>query len=230
MSNWLAKPGPLLRNVFAGVCALFSPISAGLHCRTAIQFRNRKSKRVVDGNRSLRQIPQVLQRDPRLRPFRAAMWVVYFLAIALPVGALINSVIQNLSGVRTVSTGPLPTRAVSRVCAEELDALNREQNQRAWKLGGEVGSGEAVARFEAWAIEWEQRVGDLGDRCRLDQTSGGAGDFAGREELARARDAVLELHRAYRAQVNRFAQEQAELARAASAAVELARSRAGQGP
>jgi hypothetical protein len=153
------------------------------------------------------------------------MWVVYFLAIALPVGALIYGVIQNLSGSRAVSTGALPTPAAARVCAEELEALNREQNQRAWRLGGEIGGGDAVARFEAWATEWEQRVADLGDRCRLDQP-GRAGDFAGREELARARDAVLELHRAYRAQVNRFAQEQAELARSASAALELAHRKA----
>ena len=158
------------------------------------------------------------------------MWVLYFLAIALPVGALINGVIHNLSGSRAVSSGALPTPAVARVCAEELDALNREQNQRAWRLGAEIGAGDAVPRFESWAIEWEQRVEDLGDRCRLDQSSGGPGDFAGRAELARARDLVLELHRAYRAQVNRFAQEQAELARAAAAAIEQARGKATRGP
>jgi hypothetical protein len=159
------------------------------------------------------------------------MWVVYFLAIALPVGALINSVIRNLSGPRSVSGGALPTRAAARVCVEELDALYREQNQRAWKLGGEIGSGgDAVARFEAWALEWEQRTGDLAERCRLDQSAGGPGDFAGRAELARAREAMVELHRAYRAQVNRFGQEQAELAREAADAVELAKARAGRAP
>ncbi len=85
-----------------------------------------------------------------------------------------------------------------------------------------------MSRFDAWSLEWEQRLEDLGDRCRLDVSAGAPGDFPGREELAQARDAVLALHRAYRAQVNRFAVEQAELARAAAQALEAARRRAGQ--
>jgi hypothetical protein len=158
------------------------------------------------------------------------MWTIYLLAIALAIGAMIFSIGRNMSGNRSLSSGALPTRAVARVCAEELDALNLELNQRAWKLGGEVGGADAVAHFNAWSQGWEQRLEDLADRCRLDISGGDAGDFTGREELAQARDAVLALHRAYRAQVNRFAVEQAELARSAAAAIDLARQRAGRQP
>jgi hypothetical protein len=185
---------------------------------------------VVDGARGLRQILPVNQRDPRLRPYRFAMWTLYLLAIAVSIGAMVVSIGKNLSGSRSPSSGALPTRAVARVCAEELEALNLELNQRAWKLGGdlssEVGGGDAVARFNVWSQGWEQRLDDLGDRCRLDVSRGDPADFSGREELAKARDAVLALHRAYRAQVNRFAVEQAELARSAAEAVKLARERA----
>jgi hypothetical protein len=184
----------------------------------------------VDGGRAMGQILPVLQRDPRLRPFRAVMWVVYLLAIALAIGAMIGSITRSLTGSRPQATGALPTRAVSRVCAQELDALNRELNQRAWKLGGEVGAADAVERFNTWSVEWEQRLQDLGDRCRLDLSSGDPGEFPGRLELAQARDAVLAVHRAYRAQVNRFAVEQAELARVAAAAIETARLRASRQP
>ncbi len=184
----------------------------------------------MDGGTPFGQIHQVLQRDPRLRPYRAVMWVAYLLAIALAIGAMVASISRNLSGTRPPATGALPTRAVSRVCAEELDALHRDLNQRAWKLGGEIGGGDAVARFAAWSHEWEQRLEDLGERCRLDASAGSASDFTGREELAQARDAVLALHRAYRAQVNRFAVEQADLARVAEKALERARERSARQP
>jgi hypothetical protein len=189
-----------------------------------------KSTLRLDASQPFGQIRQVLQRDPRLRPYRAAMWVAYLLAIALAVGSMITSIARNLTGSRPPSTGALPTRAVARVCAEELEALNRDLSQRAWKLGGEIGGADAIERFNTWALEWEQRLEDLGERCRLDLSTGDPGEFAGRVELARARDAVLALHRAYRAQVNRFAVEQAELARAAAAALEAARHRASGQP
>jgi hypothetical protein len=179
----------------------------------------------VDGGTPFGQIHQVLQRDPRLRPFRAFMWVAYLLAIALAIGTMVASITRNLSGTRPPPTGALPTRAVSRVCAEELDALHRDL-----KLGGEIGGGDAMARFATWSHEWEQRLEDLGERCRLDASAGSASDFTGREELAQARDAVLALHRAYRAQVNRFAVEQADLARVAEKALERARERAARQP
>ena len=158
------------------------------------------------------------------------MWVAYLAAIALAIGAMVASIGRNLTGSRPPAQGPLPTRAVARVCVEELEALNHELSQRAWRLGGEIGAGDAVARFNAWSLEWEQRLEDLSDRCRLDLPSSASGDFSGREELARARDAVLALHRAYRAQVNRFAGEQAELARAAAEALREAQLRAGRQP
>ncbi len=158
------------------------------------------------------------------------MWTAYLLAIALAVGAMVASITGNLTGTRQPAKGALPTRAAARVCVEELDTLNRDLNQRAWKLGGEIGNVEAIARFNTWSLEWEQRLEDLGERCRLDISRGAPGDFTGREELARARDAVLELHRAYRAQVNRFAAEQAELARGAAAAIEAARRQASRQP
>jgi hypothetical protein len=158
------------------------------------------------------------------------MWIAYLLAIALAVGAMVASIGRNLTGARPPAKGALPTRAVARVCAEELDNLNRDLNQRAWKLGGEIGSADAVERFNIWSLEWEQRLDDLSERCRLDLSSGDPSDFAGREELALARDAVLALHRAYRSQVNRFAASQAELARAAAAAIETARQRTSHQP
>jgi hypothetical protein len=166
-------------------------------------------------------------RDPQLRPFRVALWIVYLTVVGVAVGLTIRSVVKHLRGPhRPAAVGALPTRAAVRVCVKELDALHREQNERAWRLGDDVGHGDAVTRWQLWAREWEQRVDDLSDRCRLDADDPDPQGFGGRNELAAARDAVLALHRAYAAQVNRFAQEEAELARAASVALDEARAAA----
>lgn len=179
--------------------------------------------------RHIRPVPP--PRDPRYRPYRFAMWIAYFLAIALSIGTVVASVIRHLSGPhRPQATGTLPTRATVRVCVQELEALHREQSERAWRLAGEVGAPDALVAFDRWSREWEQRVEDLSDRCRLDASSPAPQGFGGQVELARARDAVLAVHRAYRAQVNRFAAEGASLARDATRALAAAREAAAPKP
>ncbi len=170
-------------------------------------------------------------RDPRLRPFRIALWAIYLTVVALAVGLTIRSVVKNLRGThRPSAVGALPTRATVRVCVTELEALHNEQNERAWRLGSEVGESDAVARWQAWAREWEQRVDDLGDRCHLEADGPDPGGYGGQKELGAARDAVRAVHRAYAAQVNRFAREEADLARAAAAALREARAAAARPP
>lgn len=168
-----------------------------------------------------------MARDARYRPFRIALWVIYLLVVGVSVGLAVRSIVKNLRAPpRSAAAGVLPTRAALRVCVNELEALHREQNDRAWRLGDEIAEaeGEAVGRWQVWAREWEQRVDDLADRCRLDASDPDPQGFGGRAELARAREAVLALHRAYGAQVNRFAQEEADLARSASDALQDARA------
>jgi hypothetical protein len=166
----------------------------------------------------------VVPRDPRYRPYRIALWLLYFGLIGVSAGFTIASVARNLRGPhRSEAVGALPTRAALRVCVTELEALHKEQNERAWRLADDIGEADAVLRWDVWAREWEQRVDDLADRCRLDASDPDPQGFGGRAELASARQAVLSLHRAYRAQVNRFAQEEANLARQASRALREAR-------
>lgn len=162
-------------------------------------------------------------RDPSLRPYRAALWVVYFAVVLLGIGLVAVSVGRSLRGPShpARAPGPLPTRAALRVCLTDLELLELEQNQRAWALGGELERPDPIAAWNLWARAWERRVDDLTDRCRLDEGSGE--DAAARGELAAARDALLALHRAYAAQVNRFGQEQGDLLRAVAEALAHAR-------
>lgn len=173
-----------------------------------------------------------MARDPRFRPFRIALWVVYLTVVALAIGLTIRSVVKSLRGPPRPSA-TVPTRAAIRVCLTELEALHKEQNERAWRLGAELAAaGDAVRRWQVWSREWEQQLDDLSSRCRLDADDRAPGSFPGRPELAAARDAVLRVHRGYSLQINRFAQEQAGLARDAAESLQAASSavsRAGAG-
>ncbi len=163
-----------------------------------------------------------MARDPRLRPFRIALWAIYLTVVAVAVALTIRSIVTSLRGPPRPSA-TLPTRAAVRVCLTELEALHKEQNERAWRLSSELADGAgAVRRWQAWSHDWEQRLDDLSGRCRLDADDREPTGFAGRKELAEARDAVRRVHRAYALQVNRFAQDEANLARGAAEALRAA--------
>jgi hypothetical protein len=164
-----------------------------------------------------------MARDPRTRPFRIALWAIYLTVVTVAVALTIRSVVKNLRGHHRPPAAALPTKAALRVCVTELEALQEEQNERAWRLGDELGDrADAIPRWQAWSRAWEQRMDDLADRCRLDSDEDPA-RRGGLRALAEARDAMLDLHRAYAMQVNRFAQEEAALATRVSEALSRAR-------
>jgi hypothetical protein len=167
-------------------------------------------------------------RDPALRRYRAAAWVVYFILVVGGIGLVATSVARSLRSPSRPDPypGALPTRAALRVCLGDLELLYREQNQRAWALGTEFEGRDPLGTWNVWSKTWEGRVDDLSQRCRLD--AGGGEDSSARAELAGARDALLALHRAYAAQVNRFAQEEGDLANAAAEALAHAREEVGR--
>jgi hypothetical protein len=181
----------------------------------------------MDGGRPRWHIAAVQGRDPRYRPYRFALWVAYFAATLLAIGIMVFNVARNLRGpARPPPAGALPTRAALRLCLVDLEQLYREQNHRAWALGAEFEGRDPLGTWNLWARTWERQVEDLSDRCRLDASDKGEG-YRERTELAAARDAILALHRAYQAQVNRFAREEGDLANAAAEALAHARQAVG---
>jgi hypothetical protein len=180
---------------------------------------------MLDGQATCWQSAAVPPRDPRLRPYRFAMWIVYFGAIALLGTLFLTSVLRDLRGRprQPAPAGAIPTRAALRTCLADLEGLYREQNQRAWALGTEFEGHDPLATWTAWAPGWQERLEDLADRCRLDVTVRGEEFLEERTELAAARDATMALHRAYNSQVLRFANEEGDLARAAAEAMAHAR-------
>ena len=168
-------------------------------------------------------------RDPALHRYRSAMWALYFGVVLLGIGLVVASVARSLRGPARPArvAGALPTRAALRVCLADLETLYREQNQRAWALGTEFEGADPLGAWNSWSREWERKVSDLADRCRLDEGASGA-DATARGELAAARDAMMALHRVYVAQVNRFAKEEGDLAQAAAEALAHARESVGR--
>lgn len=167
-------------------------------------------------------------RDPRFRPYRAALWIVYFTVVLVGIALISVSIARSLRGPTRAARAPgeLPTRAALRVCLTDLELLYQDQNQRAWALGTQLEGRDPITAWNTWSREWERRVDDLTDRCGLDTAAGA--DAAARSELAAARDALLALHRAYAAQVNRFAQDDWDLAQAAAESLAHARVEVGR--
>ncbi len=162
-------------------------------------------------------------RDPRLRPYRAALWALYFIVVLGGISLVTGSVVKTLWGSadQPAAAGTLPTRAALRSCLTDLEVLYREQSQRAWALGNELERADPLAAWNVWARDWERRLADVSGRCRLDSPEGE--DARARAELAGARDALLALHRVYAAQVNRFARDAGDRAAAAAEAFAHAR-------
>jgi hypothetical protein len=158
------------------------------------------------------------------RPARLVLWSIYFVFGVTVSGIFLVSVARNVRshGDRPPAVGPLPTRAVLRVCFADLEALQREQDQRMWTVAQDFATPDPVARWNGWSKGWEAKVDDLTDRCHLDSDSDPELRTE-RNELAGARDALLALHRAYTAQVNRFADDAGDLARAVAEAMTHAR-------
>lgn len=176
----------------------------------------------VDGPAPPWQGALVPPRDPRYRPYRLALWLVYFGLIAVAAVVVVSSIVRDLRGPPVPASGELPTRAAIRVCLTDLEKLAREQDERLFGLGAEAVEGDALARWNAWSAGWENRMRDLSARCALDRAHASP-ELHGVEEIARARDAVLELHAGDTRLVNRFAADQGDLARAV--ARDLARAR-----
>ena len=171
-------------------------------------------------------MPAVPPRDPRLRPYRLALWIGYFGVIAVVGTFFLTSVVRDLRGRprQAAPAGAIPTRAALRGCLADLEGLYREQNQRAWALGTEFEGPDPLATWTGWAPRWLEQVEDLADRCRLDVATRGEEFLEERTEMAAARDAMMALHRVYNAQVLRFANEEGDLARAAAEAMAHARN------
>ena len=127
-----------------------------------------------------------MARDPALRPYRIAVYVVYGFLCALLFVQLLRSVIGDLYGHRPAEA-PLHSPTA---CLDDLERLYNELSARAVQpapLGLE--SGALSREWDAWSRRWEDDIERVSRRCRLQSPD------PAWAALAEALDGIEELRR-----------------------------------
>lgn len=128
-----------------------------------------------------------MPRPPELRPYRLAVYAAYGLVCALLFLALVRSVMSDLYGRHR---GDLP-QATPLSCLEDLDRLYAQVSARAVQPAPRgLDTGLLAREWDLWSIGWQDELGRVSARCRLDEPSGPA-----MTDLANAREGLEELRR-----------------------------------
>jgi hypothetical protein len=153
-------------------------------------------------------------RDPALRPYRIAVYLVYGLCCALLFLQLLRSVIGDLYGHRP-SGGAVQTPTA---CLEELERLYNELSARAVQPAPRgLESGALSREWDAWSRRWEDDIERLSLRCPNESSDPAAA------ALADALEGIEELRR----RLSRTGEETAEDARRVKEALSSARTALG---
>lgn len=155
-----------------------------------------------------------MARDPALRPYRIAVYVVYGLCCALLFVQLVRSVVGDLYGHRP-SGGAIETPTA---CLEELERLYNELSARAVQPAPRgLESGALSSEWDAWSRRWEDDIERVSLRCPIESSDPAAA------ALAEALDGIEALRR----RLSRTGEETAEDARRVKEALASARKTLG---
>jgi hypothetical protein len=129
----------------------------------------------------------VQARDPSLRPYRIAMYVVYGAFCTLLFALILRSVVSDLYGH---APPPSPQESAT-ACLEDVDRLYAQLAARAVQPAPGGLEGGALAReWDLWIRRWEADVARVSERCQL-----GEGRDPARRQLALAVEGLEELRR-----------------------------------
>ena len=157
-------------------------------------------------------------RDPTLRSYRVALYIVYGAFCAVLFVQLLRSVASDLYG----HAEPAAPQASPTACLEDVDRLYAQLSARAVQPAPGGLEGGALGReWDQWTRRWEQEVARVSSRCELDDARDPA-----RQKLARAVDALEELRR----DLSRSGESAADEARKAKDAIAEARALLGLKP
>lgn len=126
-------------------------------------------------------------RDPTLRPYRVALYVVFGAFCAVLFLQLLRSVASDIYG----HPPPAAPQASATACLEDVDRLYAQLAARAVQPAPGGLEGGALAReWDLWTRRWEAEVARVSSLCELDNARDPA-----RRQLATAVDALEELRR-----------------------------------
>ena len=151
-------------------------------------------------------------RDPALRPYRVAVYVVYGAICLFIFVQLLRSVIGDLYGARPPS-GP---RQSPMACLEDVEQLYDQLSARAVQPAPAGLESDQLSReWDTWSRRWEQSLASVSERCGLDDPSSPV-----QQKLASALDGVEELRR----RLSRSGEEAASEARQVRNSLDEARA------
>ncbi len=154
-----------------------------------------------------------MARDPALRPYRIAVYVVYGLFCAVFFALLLRSIVGDLYGHRPSGVAPESPTA----CLEELERLYNELSARAVQPAPRgLESGALAREWDSWSRRWEDDIERVSLRCPLESDPAAAA-------LADALDGIEELRR----RLSRTGEETAEDARRVKESLAQARKALG---
>jgi hypothetical protein len=157
-------------------------------------------------------------RDPTLRSYRVALYVVYGVFCTVLFVQLLRSVASDLYG----HAQPVPPQASAVACLDDVDRLYAQLSARAVQPAPFGLEGGALGReWDQWTRRWEQELTRISSRCELDNARDPA-----RRQLATAVDALEELRR----DLSRRGETAADEARRAKDAIAEARALLGLKP
>jgi hypothetical protein len=126
-------------------------------------------------------------RDPTLRPYRVALYVVFGAFCAVLFLQLLRSVASDIYG----HPPPAAPQASATACLEDVDRLYAELAARAIQPApGGLEGGSLAREWDLWTRRWEAEVARVSSLCELDNARDPA-----RRQLATAVDALEELRR-----------------------------------
>jgi hypothetical protein len=129
----------------------------------------------------------VAARDPTLRSYRVALYVVYGAFCAVLFVQLLRSVASDIYG----HPPPAAPQASATACLEDVDRLYAQLAARAVQPAPGSLEGGALAReWDLWTRRWEAEVARVSSLCELDNAHDPA-----RRLLATAVDSLEELRR-----------------------------------
>jgi hypothetical protein len=129
----------------------------------------------------------VAARDPTLRPYRVALYVVFGAFCAVLFWQLLRSVASDIYG----HPPPAAPQASATACLEDVDRLYAQLAARAVQPApGGLEGGSLARELDLWTRRWEAEVARVSSLCELDHARDPA-----RRRLAAAVDALEELRR-----------------------------------
>src|SRR5690606_38604681 len=104
-------------------------------------------------------------KDPRFRPFRGAMYAVYFIAVTIFCALVLISVLRSIDAMSPEKLPEQSPPLTVRECVDGAEALYQELDQARRDMGGGEAATKAALRWGDFRVSWLERMRVLESQC-----------------------------------------------------------------